>query len=59
MSIVTLKAGSAMTAIGKTIPHMTIEREGSNWCHFAVSDREAYNGVTAKWLHIKDPKPQK
>ncbi|EML9727402.1 hypothetical protein RFI58_004682 [Klebsiella aerogenes] len=54
-----LKAGSAMTVSGKPIPYMTIKRGGSNWRHFAVADREAYNGVTAKWLHIKDPKPQK
>jgi len=24
-----------------------------------TGDREAYTGVTAKWLHTKDPKPQK
>ncbi|MDZ8782644.1 phage late control D family protein, partial [Escherichia coli] len=27
--------------------------------HFAIADRGAYTGVTAKWLHTKDPKPQK
>jgi len=26
---------------------------------FLKADREAYTGVTAKWLHTKDPKPQK
>lgn len=26
---------------------------------FAIADRGAYTGVTAKWLHTKDPKPQK
>lgn len=54
-----LKAGSAMTASGKPIPHMTIERGDGDRHQFAIADREAYTGVTAKWLHTRDPKPQK
>ena len=54
-----LKAGSAMTASGKPNPQMTVERGDGDRHQFAIADREAYTGVTAKWLHTKDPKPQK
>lgn len=54
-----LKAGSAMTASGKAIPQMTVERGDGDRHQFAIADREAYSGVTAKWLHTRDPKPQK
>jgi len=54
-----LKAGSAMTASGRAIPQMTVERGDGDRHQFAIADREAYTGVTAKWLHTKDPKPQK
>ena len=48
-----------MTASGKPIPQMTIERRDGDRHQFAIADRAAYTGVTAKWLHTKDPKPQK
>ena len=54
-----LKAGSGKTASGKPIPLMTLERGDGDRHQFAIADREAYTGVTAKWLHTKDPKPQK
>ncbi|MFV5237692.1 phage late control D family protein [Enterobacter mori] len=54
-----LKAGSGMTAGGRTISLMTLERGDGDRHQFAIADREAYTGVTAKWLHTKDPKPQK
>lgn len=54
-----LKAGSAMTTSGKAIPQMTVERGDGDRHQFAIADREAYSGVTAKWLHTRDPKPQK
>lgn len=54
-----LKAGSATTAGGKAIPQVTIERSDGDRHQFAIADRGAYTGVTAKWLHAKDPKPQK
>ena len=54
-----LKAGGARTASGKPIPQMTIERVDGDRHQFAIADRAAYTGVTAKWLHTKDPKPQK
>lgn len=54
-----LKAGSGKTASGKAIPAITIERSDGDRHQFAIVDRGAYTGVTAKWLHTKDPKPQK
>ncbi len=54
-----LKAGSGMTASGRNIPLMTLERGDGDRHQFAIADREAYTGVTAKWLHTRDPKPQK
>ncbi|EKS7116011.1 phage late control D family protein [Enterobacter bugandensis] len=54
-----LKAGNGKTASGKPIPQMTLERGDGDRHQFAIADREAYTGVTAKWLHTKDPKPQK
>lgn len=54
-----LKAGNGKTASGKPIPQMTLERGDGDRHQFAIADREAYTGVTAKWLDTKDPKPQK
>lgn len=54
-----LKAGNGVTASGKPIPQVTIERCDGDRHQFAIADRGAYTGVTAKWLHTKDPKPQK
>lgn len=54
-----LKAGSGKTASGKPIPQMTLERGDGDRHQFAIADREAYTGVSAKWLHTRDPKPQK
>lgn len=52
-----LKAGSGTTASGKPIPQITIQRSDGDRHQFAIADRGAYTGVTAKWLHTKDPKP--
>ncbi|MCW6540310.1 phage late control D family protein [Yersinia ruckeri] len=54
-----LKAGNSVTASGKPIPTMTIERADGDRHQFAIADRNAYTGVTASWLHTKDPKPKK
>lgn len=54
-----LKAGSGKTVSGRAIPQMTLERGDGDRHQFAIADREAYTGVTAKWLHTRDPKPQK
>ncbi|MEG5754455.1 contractile injection system protein, VgrG/Pvc8 family, partial [Enterobacter hormaechei] len=47
-----------VTASGKAIPQVTISREDGDRHQFSIADRGAYTGVTAKWLHTKDPKPQ-
>lgn len=54
-----LKAGSGTTASGKAIPAITIQRSDGDRHQFAIADRGACTGVTAKWLHTKDPKPAK
>ncbi|WP_250870422.1 phage late control D family protein [Hafnia paralvei] len=54
-----LKAGNGVTASGKPIPMMTIERSDGDRHQFAIADRNAYTGVTASWLHTKDPKSKK
>lgn len=54
-----LKAGSAMTASGRPIPQMTLTRGDGDRHQFSIADRGAYTGVTARWLHTKDPKPKK
>ncbi|EET0591735.1 phage late control D family protein [Escherichia coli] len=54
-----LKAGSATTASGKPIPQMTLTRGDGDRHQFSIADRGAYTGVTARWLHTKDPKPKK
>ncbi|MDU3692010.1 MAG: phage late control D family protein [Klebsiella michiganensis] len=54
-----LKAGRGVTASGKTIPQVTITRGDGDRHQFSIADRGAYTGVTAKWLHTKDPKPKK
>jgi phage protein D len=54
-----LKAGNGVTASGKPIPAITIKRSSGDRHSFSIADRGAYTGVTAKWLHTKDPKPEK
>ncbi|MEH5890359.1 phage late control D family protein [Enterobacter roggenkampii] len=54
-----IRAGRGVTASGKPIPQVTITRSDGDRHQFAIADRGAYSGVTAKWLHTKDPKPQK
>ncbi|ELW4736262.1 phage late control D family protein [Escherichia coli] len=53
-----LKAGRGVTASGKAIPLVKISRSDGDRHQFSIADRGAYTGVTAKWLHTKDPKPQ-
>ena len=54
-----LRAGQGVTASGKAIPQVTIARSDGDRHQFSIADRGAYTGVTAKWLHTKDPKPKK
>ena len=53
-----IKAGRGVTASGKAIQQVTISRSDGDRHQFSIADRGAYTGVTAKWLHTKDPKPQ-
>jgi uncharacterized protein len=54
-----IRAGRGVTASGKPIPQVIIARGDGDRHQFAIADRGAYTGVTARWLHTKDPKPQK
>ncbi|WP_228389007.1 contractile injection system protein, VgrG/Pvc8 family [Rahnella sp. RcJ3] len=54
-----IKPGAAKTASGKPIPQMTIVRCDGDGHTFNIADRGAYTGVSASWLHTKDPKPKK
>ena len=54
-----LRPGSGVTASGSLIPKMTITRQDGDRHSFSIADRGAYTGVTASWLHTKDPKPKK
>ncbi|MGB8928606.1 MAG: phage late control D family protein [Pantoea agglomerans] len=54
-----LRPGSGVTASGKPIPQLTITRQDGDRHTFSIADRGAYTGVTASWLHTKDPKPKK
>lgn len=54
-----LRPGNAVNASGKPIPQVTITRSDGDRHQFAIADRGAYTGVTAQWLHTKEPKPKK
>jgi phage protein D len=54
-----LRPGGGVTAGGKPIPQVTLTRQDGDQHSFSIADRGAYTGVTAGWLHTKDPKPIK
>jgi len=54
-----LRPGSGVTASGKPIPQLNITRQDGDRHSFSIADRGAYTGVSASWLHTKDPKPKK
>lgn len=54
-----IRPGNGVTASGKPIPQMTITRQDGDRHTFSIADRGAYTGVSASWLHTKDPKPKK
>lgn len=54
-----IRPGNGVTIGGKPIPQMTITRKDGDRHSFSIADRGAYTGVSASWLHIKDPKPKK
>lgn len=51
-----IKPGGGVTASGKPIPVYTIVRSDGDGHTFSIADRDAYTGVSASWLHTKDPK---
>ena len=54
-----IRPGNGVTISGKPIPQMTITRKDGDRHTFNIADRGAYTGVSASWLHPKDPKPKK
>lgn len=54
-----IRPGNGVTINGKSIPQMTITRKDGDRHTFSIADRGAYSGVSASWLHTKDPKPKK
>ncbi|CQD74050.1 gene D protein [Yersinia intermedia] len=54
-----IKPGAGVTAGGKPIPQLTLSRSDGDRHQFSIADRGAYTGVSASWLHTKDPKPKK
>lgn len=54
-----IRPGNGVTISGKPIPQMTITRNDGDRHTFSIADRGAYSGVSASWLHTKDPKPKK
>ncbi|MBS0879013.1 phage late control D family protein [Pantoea sp. JGM49] len=54
-----IKPGNGVTISGKPIPQMTVTRSDGDRHSFSIADRGAYTGVSASWLHTKDPKPKK
>ena len=57
--LIFIKPGSALTASGKPIPQMMLTRSDGDGHTFNIADRDAYTGVSATWLHTKEPKPKR
>lgn len=51
-----IRQGQGKTASGKPLPAMTITRATGDGHRFSLADRGAYTGVTANWLHTREPK---
>jgi len=51
-----IRQGQGKTASGKTIPSLKIIRGDGDSHRFGLADRGAYTGVTANWLHTREPK---
>lgn len=54
-----MRPGGGVTVGGKPIPQLTLTRQDGDRHSFSIADRGAYTGVTASWLHTRDPKPKK
>ncbi len=57
--LIFIKPGSALTASGKPIPQITLSRSDGDGHTFNIADRDAYTGVSATWLHTKEPQPKR
>ncbi|HEY0210669.1 contractile injection system protein, VgrG/Pvc8 family, partial [Acerihabitans sp.] len=53
------KPGGGKSVSGKVIPQISIERRDGDRHNFSIADRGAYTGVSASWLHTKDPQQKK
>ncbi|MCU6664438.1 phage late control D family protein [Enterobacteriaceae bacterium H4N4] len=51
-----IRQGQGRTASGKQLPVITITRQAGDGHRFSLSDRGAYTGVIASWLHTREPK---
>lgn len=54
-----IKPGSGISASGKALPTLRIERQDGDSHSFSIADRDAYTGVKVSWLNTKEPKPAK
>ena len=54
-----IRPGAGVTVSGKPIPPLTLTRQDGDRHSFSIADHGAYTGVTASWLHARDPKPKK
>jgi len=53
-----MKAGRGISVSGKPVAPVTLTRSDGDQHVFSIADRQAYSGVTARWLDTKDPKQQ-
>jgi len=54
-----IRPGNGVTLSGRQISQLTLTRQDGDRHSFSIADRGAYTGVSASWLHTKDPKPKK
>jgi len=53
-----IRPGNGTTVNGKPLPVMTLTRQDGDRHSFSLADRDAYTGVTARWLNTRQPKPK-
>jgi hypothetical protein len=53
-----IRPGNGTTVNGKPLPVMTLTRQDGDRHSFSLADRDAYTGVTARWLNTREPKPK-
>lgn len=50
-----IRQGQGRTASGKALPVITLTRKDGDGHRFSLADREAYSGVIAHWLDVREP----